>query len=66
MITKDFFNISWREKLLKSLLIIHGFENIRNSNIIHKDYHSGNIFIQNVKAVIGDLGLSKSLDNGDN
>ena len=33
---------------------------IHGADIIHKDYHSGNIFIKGYQAIIGDLGLSKS------
>src|SRR5438045_9789925 len=29
-------------------------------NVIHKDYHSKNIFIDEYKVVTGDLGISKS------
>src|SRR5437763_1450389 len=39
---------------------IIGLKNIHGANIIHKDYHSGNIFIKGYQAIIGDLGLSKS------
>ena len=42
-------------------------KNIHDANIIHKDYHSGNIFITNSnRAIIGDLGLSKSATESDN
>ena len=36
-----------------------GLKNIHGADIIHKDYHSGNIFIANV-SITGDLGISKS------
>jgi len=47
-ITNNFFNTSWNDKLKKLFYIISGLEEIHNANIIHKDYHSGNIFITNV------------------
>ncbi|CAB4420352.1 unnamed protein product [Rhizophagus irregularis] len=38
--------------------IASGLENIHDANIIHKDYHSGNIFVTNsYSAITGDLGL---------
>src|SRR5438045_277480 len=58
-ITNNFFNTSWNDKLKKLFYIISGLEEIHNANIIHKDYHSGNIFITNA-SIIGDLGISKS------
>ncbi|GET59459.1 kinase-like domain-containing protein [Rhizophagus irregularis DAOM 181602=DAOM 197198] len=58
-ITNNFFNITWKDKLSKLFDIITGLKLIHDSHIIHKDYHSGNIFI-NPSAITGDLGLSKS------
>ncbi|RGB42699.1 kinase-like domain-containing protein, partial [Rhizophagus diaphanus] len=40
-----------------------GLTNLHDSNIIHQDYHSGNIFSKETKrssAITGDFGLSKS------
>src|SRR3954453_8971606 len=50
--------------------MISGLKSIHDANIIHKDYHSGNIFItKNIYivniAVMGDLGISKSALNDD-
>jgi serine/threonine protein kinase len=60
-ITKDFFNINWYSKLNKLCDIISGLKKIHNVNIIHHDYHSGNIFLEASKSpIMGDLGLSKS------
>ncbi|GBC24781.2 kinase-like domain-containing protein [Rhizophagus irregularis DAOM 181602=DAOM 197198] len=64
-ITNDFFNISWHDKLIKLLQIISGLKNIHYANIIHKDYHSGNIFIDYL-AIISDLGINQSaIDNSE-
>ena len=50
-------------------IISLGLMNIHDANIIHKDYHSGNIFVESyysiktgkiTVATTGDLGLSKS------
>jgi serine/threonine protein kinase len=56
-IADNFFNYSWYDKLLILRSTTSGLKNIYDANIIHKDYHSGNIFHN---GVIGDLGLSKS------
>ncbi|RIA88844.1 kinase-like domain-containing protein, partial [Glomus cerebriforme] len=46
--------------------MIRGLKIIHNARIIHKDYHSGNIFIYNsVITATGDFGLSKSAMNDD-
>ena len=52
--------------------ISNGLKSIHNANFIHKDYHSGNIFISSSKvfeegiAITGDLGISKSAITDDN
>src|SRR3954452_14555607 len=63
-ITKDFYSIDWDRKLgvLKGLII--GLIDIHSVKIVHRDFHSGNIFFENDKYLyntkIGDLGISKS------
>ena len=47
-ITKDFYSISWRNKLNSLENIINGLSDIHNAKIIHRDFHSGNIFFCNV------------------
>src|SRR5581483_11076703 len=65
-ISNDFFNTSWLHKLYKLYHIISGLENLHKQDIIHKDYHSGNIFVAKSYAVTGDLGISKSaIDDND-
>jgi len=60
-ITKDFYNISWEIKLRNLYRIIFGLRNLHNTDIVHRDFHSGNIFFSSKYGVkIGDLGLSKS------
>ena len=61
-ITRDFLKISWYYKLLMLIDIVVGLNNIHDTNIIHKDFHSGNIFISRhhehvtkYEAIIGDL-----------
>ncbi|GET60409.1 kinase-like domain-containing protein [Rhizophagus irregularis DAOM 181602=DAOM 197198] len=74
-ISNDFYNINWETKLFRLRNIIFGLENIHNSDIIHRDLHSGNIFIGkniygNESTYVGDLGISKSAtestDNNEN
>src|SRR5687767_9315847 len=71
-ITNDFYNISWSTKLRRLFLIAHGLESMHRLNIIHRDLHSGNIFIGGPYLTpIGDLGISKSAtessdDNNEN
>jgi serine/threonine protein kinase len=64
-ITKDFYNISWKDKLSYLRNIIDGLDNIRKVNIIHRDLHSGNILMGGI-AKICDLGTSKSATGNDN
>ena len=59
-ITSNFYKVSWDTKLYDLRRIITGLVNIHSVNIIHRDFHSGNIFFSYGVVAIGDLGLSKS------
>ncbi len=59
-ITKDFYNISWSTKMYYLYNIIDGVARIHDTNIIHRDLHSGNILLGENHPKICDLGLSKS------
>ena len=60
-ITKYFYNIDWNRKLSKLKGILIGLNKIHITEIIHRDLHSGNIFLDGYEGVvIGDLGISKS------
>ncbi|GBC10591.1 hypothetical protein RclHR1_09760001 [Rhizophagus clarus] len=63
-ISKDFYNVSWIDKLYILEDTICGLINFHNLNIIHKDIHNGNILLKNVnsskEAVLCDFGISKS------
>jgi serine/threonine protein kinase len=60
-ISSDFYNITWRTKLLRLRIIAEGLINIHSVDIIHRDLHSGNIFFDGLHDPhIGDLGISKS------
>src|SRR6266508_2948045 len=67
-ITKNFHNIKWSEKLNILKHIVEGLDHIHNQNIIHRDFHSGNILYENeIDIAISDLGISKSsMDKNDN
>ncbi|POG66404.1 kinase-like domain-containing protein [Rhizophagus irregularis DAOM 181602=DAOM 197198] len=70
---KNFINITWKKKINILWEIINGLQHIHDNNIIHRDFHSGNILlsyqledeegkvIQNWK--IGDLGLSQLVND---
>ncbi len=61
-ITNDFYSIYWYTKVSRLQSIIKGLNNIHSANIIHRDFHSGNIFFDSnpYDVYIGDLGISKS------
>ena len=59
-ITKDFYDIGWHIKLSVLETAIKGLSSIHCVKIIHRDFHSGNIFLNGNVSVIGDLGISKS------
>jgi serine/threonine protein kinase len=60
-IRNNFYNISWKTKLYKLRDIISGLKNIHKVKIIHRDFHSGNIFFNKSEfPYIGDMGISKS------
>jgi len=67
-ITRNFYNIKWNEKLNILIHIVQGLNHLHNQNIIHRDFHSGNILYENeIDIVISDLGISKSsMDKNDN
>ena len=66
-ITKNFYDITWNEKLRILINIIEGLEHLHNQKIIHRDFHSGNILYENeLDIVISDLGISKSSIDNDN
>ncbi|RIA84988.1 kinase-like domain-containing protein [Glomus cerebriforme] len=66
-ITKDFYNLTWDTKLYNLKETNNGLINLHGVNIIHRDFHSGNIFFESDENVrIGDLGISKSTTESTN
>jgi serine/threonine protein kinase len=59
-LSNDFYNITWSTKLDNLKFIMHGLRNIHDAHILHRDFHSGNIFFTGIFPHIGDLGISKS------
>ncbi|CAI2190370.1 2049_t:CDS:1, partial [Funneliformis geosporum] len=74
-IIRYFFELSWKDKLGGLKTIIEGLKNIHQEDIIHRDYHSGNImisrfmgptgFITGFKCSLSDIGISKSSISND-
>ncbi|RHZ85174.1 hypothetical protein Glove_71g130 [Diversispora epigaea] len=66
----NFINISWRVKLLYLRDLARNFTEIHELNIIHQDFHPGNILAHNFDEsdlYISDFGLSKLIGkNGEN
>src|SRR5687767_7099240 len=57
-LTKDFKNLKWEIKIEILYSIINGLKDIHEKEIIHHDFHSGNILQSEKFAYIADLGLS--------
>ncbi|RHZ60290.1 hypothetical protein Glove_355g23 [Diversispora epigaea] len=59
----NFSKLSWLDKLNNLFIITGGLVNIHYENLIHRDFHIGNILsIDNGQCLITDLGLSKPAD----
>src|ERR1043165_7356218 len=57
----DFYNFKWDKKLKILIKMAKGLGFIHVQNIIHRDFHCGNILCENDDdIVISDLGISKS------
>ncbi|CAB4436887.1 unnamed protein product [Rhizophagus irregularis] len=62
-----YFGIT-QDPITKDMMIIMPYysSDIHQAKIIHRDLHSGNIFIDNFHAYIGDLGISRSATESNN
>src|SRR6185437_11223407 len=50
--------ITWQDRIIALLDISIGLSNLHNSDIIHQDFHPGNLLFNNQKALlIADFGL---------
>src|SRR5437764_629518 len=64
-ITKNFKNLKWKDKIEILYRIISGLKTIHQEQLVHCDFHSGNILHSDSsfqKVVIADLGLSFPAD----
>uniref|UniRef100_U9TJ62 Protein kinase domain-containing protein n=1 Tax=Rhizophagus irregularis (strain DAOM 181602 / DAOM 197198 / MUCL 43194) TaxID=747089 RepID=U9TJ62_RHIID len=63
-LNESFKDMSWKDKILYMTWIIDGLKDIHDKDIIHRDFHSGNILIKDThNFCIGDLGLCE-IDDG--
>ncbi|CAI2188905.1 12746_t:CDS:2 [Funneliformis geosporum] len=55
--------LSLKDKLKKLKNIAEGLESIHNQNLVHQDFHSGNILNSSWESHITDLGLSRPVNH---
>ena len=63
--TKEFKNLKWKDKIEILYRIISGLKTIHQEQLVHHDFHSGNILYSDripQKVMIADLGLSGPAD----
>jgi serine/threonine protein kinase len=54
-------NLNWSKKLDMLLQLARDLQNIHKANLVHKDFHSGNVLVDDI-ACIADLGQSQSVE----
>jgi serine/threonine protein kinase len=59
LLKKDYHKLDFNGKFSRLTNIAQGLKDIHQKNLIHRDFHSGNILSDNKKCFITDLGLSK-------
>src|SRR5581483_11940573 len=63
-LTENIENISWELKLALTCDIAKALKTIHKVDLIHRDFHCGNIMITNDEyTAMGDLGLCHQIDN---
>src|SRR4051794_10638198 len=55
-------NLTFQDKLLRLAKIIQGLKDVHSKNLVHRDFHSGNILNSDIQSFITDLGLCKPAD----
>jgi len=55
-------NLSFKDKLLRLVNIAQGLKDIHQKNLVHQDFHSGNILNSDIQSFITDLGLCKPVN----
>ena len=61
-LNNNFNSLSWERKLWNLYCIAKGLKEIHNNQLVHRDFHSGNILCHNkddLYSLISDLGLCK-------
>ncbi|POG66013.1 kinase-like domain-containing protein, partial [Rhizophagus irregularis DAOM 181602=DAOM 197198] len=70
-INKNYEYFNWKDKLSALIDIINGLKEIHQRNLVHRDFHTGNILFLNFInhfsncVLISDMGLSGEVDNID-
>jgi serine/threonine protein kinase len=72
-INKNYQNFDWKNRLIKLTRIIVGLEEIHQKQMIHRDFHAGNILLEKItvfpeniypdSVYISDMGLSGQINN---
>lgn len=62
---KNFYLLTWEQKLDILYTAIKGLSKIHKAKLIHKDFHAGNIIIENNVSYIADFGLCKRVNSDD-
>ncbi|RIB07667.1 kinase-like domain-containing protein [Gigaspora rosea] len=62
---KNFRLLTWEQKLDILYTAIKGLSKIHKAKLIHKDFHAGNIIIDNNISYIADFGLCKRVNSED-
>src|SRR6266542_6778714 len=64
-LTKNFKNLKWKDKIEILYRIISGLKTIHQEQLVHHDFHSGNILHSDkilYRVLVADLGLSVLAD----
>src|SRR5437588_4968148 len=59
LLKKDYHKLNFESKLFRLINVAQGLKDIHQKNLIHRDFHSGNILNNKEGCFITDLGLSK-------
>lgn len=54
--------LTFNDKLKRLINIIQGLKDVHQKNLVHRDFHSGNILNSDIQSFITDLGLCKPVN----
>ncbi|CAI2181893.1 7684_t:CDS:2, partial [Funneliformis geosporum] len=57
----NFMNVTWTKRISMLYDIAQSLKSIHEGKLIHKDLHSGNVFIHDDQAFVGDLGFCSKI-----